>query len=72
LTALQKSFSHREEATLAPGASAGETTKIFKKKFKNPKNFFGFLSFFFAIIKLPSCSSLLRGNQDVFTVDSSL
>jgi hypothetical protein len=47
VTALQKGFSHREEA---------KTTKIFKKKFKNPKIF---LDFF-------------RGNQDVFAVDSSV
>ena len=69
MTSLQKGFSHREEA---------KTTKIYKKKFKNPKKFCEFRSFFFAIIKLPSRSEFtlsevegfLRGNKDVFAVDS--
>jgi hypothetical protein len=69
VTSLQKGFSHREEA---------KSAKIFKKKFKNPKNFLGFLSFFFAIIKIPSRSEftlsevegLLRGKKNVFAVDS--
>jgi len=63
MTLLQKGFSHREEA---------KTTKIIKKKLKNPKNFCGFLSLFFAIIKFPSRSSRLRGKKDVFAVDSSI
>jgi hypothetical protein len=62
MTSLQKGFSHREEAKSA-------------KIFKNPKNFLGFLSFFFAIIKIPSRSpwhcpsgqvSPLRGKKRMF------
>ncbi len=61
MTLLQKGFSHREEA---------KSRKIFKNKLKKLKNLLGFLSFFFAIIKIPSRSSRLRGKRDVFAVDS--
>jgi len=70
MTPLQKGFSHREEA---------KTTKISKKKFRNPKSFFGIFSFCFAVIKIssrppwhrpPGQVSLLRGKKSVFPVDS--
>jgi hypothetical protein len=68
-----KSFSHREEA---------KSAKISKKKFKQLKNLWGFLSFFFVSTKNSSRSSLLtctatnavrrkcRGKREVFVVDA--
>jgi hypothetical protein len=52
MSPLQKGISHREEATLAAHCvwcSAGEITKILKKKFKDLKIFRNFVEYLRAL-----------------------